>query len=331
MKNLRNIISIKNPLFILVIIVSIFIISCKKEIVIKIPEKKPSLVIYSTLVPYTLPQPKSLNIKIESSLSFYDTTKVSVIKDALVLFYKNGNFIDTIRYIDSLKNYPIPLNFYPNVGDNVRMKVIKDGYKSVSAATTISSKVEIKNISVIPFAYFNDIGEVFSEIDITFDDHANELNYYEVAVSELSTEIAFNYDNPENYYSLSSNDNIITSESYYPSPLNFDLKPPLSLLFNDKEINGTEHILKIYYMPVWIGGAVRCLSDNYINIHLRNVTEEYYKFKTTMIEQLNNQKENILYGMGEPLNVYTNIENGYGVFAGFNNDIKTYHQEQINY
>jgi len=72
------------------------------------------------------------------------------------------------------------------------------------------------------------------------------------------------------------------------------------------------------------------LYDHYISIHLRNITEEYYKFKTTMIQNLYSKQEDILYGMGEPLNVKSNIKNGYGLFAGFNNDIVSFHfDEQI--
>jgi hypothetical protein len=65
----------------------------------------------------------------------------------------------------------------------------------------------------------------------------------------------------------------------------------------------------------------RYVSRHLGNIQLKNVTEEYYLFKTSYLQGLYNQKENALYGMGEPMNVFTNIENGYGVFAGYNDHI----------
>ncbi len=44
-----------------------------------------------------------------------------------------------------------------------------------------------------------------------------------------------------------------------------------------------------------------------------------------MIQHLYENTEDVLYGMAEPLNVYSNIENGYGLFAGFNHHIVTLH------
>ncbi|MFA6925015.1 MAG: DUF4249 domain-containing protein [Bacteroidales bacterium] len=301
-------------------------LSCNKEIEIKIPEKKPKLVVNCTLVPFTLPMPKTLYFDIKSSTHIFDTTKNTTIKDAIVLLYSNGNFLDTIRYVDSVKNYPVKLSMYPVTGQNLNMKVIKDGYESVSASTTIPSKVIITDTSVTPIAYYDETGTVFSEIKITFTDPANEVNFYEIAVSNIAYS---NFDDQTIYYNLTTADKIITSESYYPSLIRLDVNKPKYLLFNDKQINGQEHNLTIYYSPPQIEDTYRYISDHFISIHLRNVTEEYYKFKTTMIQQMYSRTEDILYGVGEPLNVFTNIQNGYGIFAGFNNDIISMHINKI--
>ncbi len=107
--------------------------------------------------------------------------------------------------------------------------------------------------------------------------------------------------------------------------IHFDAREPRFLLFNDKLINGKEHTLQIYYTPPQrYEDGNRYISKHYISIHLRNVTEDYYKFKTSMLQHLYNNEENILYGMGEPINAQSNINNGYGLFAGFNNDIVSF-------
>ena len=307
----------------------LFLFSCTKEIEIKIPKEKHKLVVYSTIVPLTFPYPKDLGIKLQSSKHIFDTT-TSIINDAQVLYYENNILKDTLKYIDSINTYVISksMNDYPIVNNSYSIKIIKSGFDTITANTTIPSKVKITDTVITPIAYFDETGSVFSEIAITFTDPINETNFYEVAVSN----IAFNYDNPYDFYELSTNDNIITSESYYPSLMRFDVDKPKYLLFTDKEINGKEHTLNIYYTPprnLHENGS-EYISNHYISIHLRNVTKEYYEFKTTMIQHLYSKQEDILYGMGEPLNVKSNIKNGYGLFAGFNNDIVSLHiDEQI--
>lgn len=308
---------------ILLLLILLVPISCSKEIEINIPDKEESLVVYSTLVPFTLPMPKSLSINLSSTKHIFDTTTVSV-NDAKVFLYKNNELIDTVKYVDSLKTYP--LNVFPKENEAYSIKVEHENYKTIASSTIIPSVVKIIDAKVTPIAYFDDFGGVYSEVAITFTDPVDNINYYELAISD----IAFSYENSLDFYELSTNDNIITSENYYPSLIRFDVDKPNTLLFSDKNINGLTHALYVYYFPPQIEEEYRYINQHYITIHLRNVTEEYYKFKTTMYQHLYSKEEDILYGMGEPVNVISNIENGHGLFAGFNNDMKSLRIEKTD-
>jgi Domain of unknown function (DUF4249) len=304
----------------------LFLISCSKEIEITLPEKPHKIVVNSTLVPFTLPYPKALYLDIQSSNPIFEATKNSTLANAVVLLYSKGSFFDTIHYVDSVKCYPIKQSFNPIAGDALEVRVVKEGFENVSAITTIPSKVMITDTAITPIAYFDEDGGVFSEIKITFADPGSEVNFYEVAVSMSG----YNMDDPLSYYDLTTNDEMITSESYYPSLISFKNDKPRFLLFKDKSINGQVHTLTIFYSPnQGYSGGVHYILDHYISIHLRNVTEEYYTFKTTMIEQMYGKTEDILYGAAEPINVFSNIKNGYGIFAGFNNDISYMHINEV--
>ena len=50
-----------------------------------------------------------------------------------------------------------------------------------------------------------------------------------------------------------------------------------------------------------------------LNILLLSVSEQYYKYVTSVIEQQNNNDDYY----AEPTKVYNNINNGYGIFAGY--------------
>ena len=296
----------------------ILLFSCSKQIEIEIPKQESKLVINSTIGvqhSFYMPDIMFLLLEIKDTKHIFDTTN-NYIENPDVYLYKNNILIDTIEYIDTTKIYS--LNQTPFIGDKYSIRIKKGDYKTITANTSIPSKVIITDTVITPLAYIDDEGFAVSEIVITFTDPADEINFYEIAVSD----IGFTFDNSDvSYYKLSTNDNIITSENYYPSLIRFDLKKPEFLLFRDSEINGMEHSLNVYYTPPQTWNSI---GMHYITVHLRNVTEEYYNFKTSMLQHFYSKKEDILYGQGEPLNVIGNIKNGYGIFAGYNNDMASF-------
>lgn len=302
-----------------IILLLLITISCTKEIVIDIPAQKPSLVVYSTLVPFSYSNThRQLQLSLQSSLHIFDTTPQRI-SDALVLYFENKVLKDTLEYSDQSQTYMVTKKIpdFPVAGNHYSILIKKDGYESISAETVIPRQVKIKDVVVTPVAYFDEDGWVHSEIAMTFEDPADEINFYEVAL----TDIAFSEDNPDSFYELTTNDKLVTGESYYPSLMQFDVRKPKYLLFSDAAINGKSHTLLMYYSPPQGINDQLFIKFHYISVQLRNVTEEYFKYKTTLIQHLNSKKEDILYGTGEPVNTISNIKNGYGLFAGYNADI----------
>ncbi len=302
-----------------VLIFVFILLSCTKETEIEIPHTKPKLVAYSTIVPFTFPKPKPLGVTLESSSHIFDKSQ-NKIDDAVVMYFENDILKDTLKYINTLGIYSISNNIsdYPKEGYKYSIKIYRDGFDTIYAETQIPQRVEVIDTSIIPISYIDETGSAFSEVSLTFKDPIDEVNFYEVCVSD----IAFQYDTVSDFKALSTYDNIVTSESYYPSLISLDSQLPRSLLFSDKSINGEKYTLRFYYTPPQREDEKgRYVTDHYISIHLRNVTEDYYKFKTSMLEQSYHNREDMLYGMGEPVNIISNIQNGYGLFAGFNNHI----------
>lgn len=298
----------KKTLFFLLLI--FILISCTKKISIDLPKKEPKLVINSFFIPFTLPYPESFKVKVSQSSPLLDTSTMNAITDATVII-SSDNQIDTMKYNDSLKYYDLGFTF-PEAGKNYQLKVIKSGFKTVISNDVVPSKVKMTSYEINPIAGTNDCGDIYSEITINFNDPPNEENFYEVEVSEDTT------------FQIFSNDNIITSESYYPSLLSFDAENPEYLLFNDNYINGEKHQLKVFYYPrQYDESDGRYINSQVIFLHFRSVSENYYKYKTSLLQHLYRQQGDILYGTGEPVNVFSNIENGYGIFAGYQEDTET--------
>lgn len=312
----------KNLIMLIIIVCAIFSCSKDKEIEIEIPKQTPKLVVYSTLTQLDYTKVKTLEIDIKSSLHIFDNSE-SKITDAEVLYYENDILKDTLVYSSYWGSYMLTnqtIDDIPKVGNTYSVKIKKEGFETVTAKTTIPPKVNIIDTNITSIAYIDEEGVAVSEINLTFNDPEDQINYYEIAVSD----IAFSYDSLDGYYDVLTYESIITSESYYPSLISFDVDKPNFLLFNDKTINGNECNLKIYYTPPQYLSENRYIRKHYVSLQLRNVTEEYYKYKTTMLLHLYNNNEDVLYGMGEPINVLSNINNGYGLFAGFNNEIVSF-------
>jgi hypothetical protein len=303
--------------------------SCSKDISINIPEKDYSMVINSTIAPWNLPNnPKGVSAIVNQSIHISDSSLNTALPDAIVTIFENESLIDTLTYNDSLRMYSLTKFWFPTLENTYTLKVKHPIYGIITTTTNIPSKIEIIDTVITPIVFIDEDNAPYNEIALTLKDDINETNYYEVVLSGAS----FDFNSSENYYELSSHDKLITREPYYPKLERFDIKKPKFLLFTDLGIEGEEYTLKFNYMPpLIIDRGNEIVPSHYVSIHLRNITKEYYLFKTSWIQQLNNQVEDVLYGGAEPMNVYSNIENGYGVFAGFNFASATMRVDEVDF
>jgi hypothetical protein len=184
---------------------------------------------------------------------------------------------------------------------------------NISSVDDIPEFVAMQSASFHDSVAIDSDGVFFSECEIEFTDNSFQKNYYEISLFklyELNNEIATD----EAY--LFSSDPVIEAEGltdYYPS----------SIILSDTLINGQNYKLKInYYPPYWSTGEV--VDNKYkVIIHFRSISENYYKYKKALIVHEYNQDGDIWDGLGNPVPMFTNIEGGYGIFAGYIVDIDT--------
>lgn len=302
----------------LVYLLSFFIfctISCHEtELQIDLPAPKPKLVVHSTFTPFTPPIVKSLAVFVSQNAEVFDTLKAASITDATVSLFVDGKFDQMLKY-DGIYGYHAKV--YPEAGIEYSIKVEKDGFETVTSKGMIPPKVAIKSCELIPFAGLDDDNLAFSQLSVTFDDPADQTNYYEIMV--------LGYGQENDKYMLTTNDKVITSESYYPSPILMDALLPERLLFSDKQINGQTHTVEMTYYPPQ-GGNIDYLniSPHQIFLSFRSVSEAYYLYYTTLFKHFNSRRADMLFGIAEPSPVYTNIQNGHGVFAGYAEDNRSF-------
>ena len=85
------------------------------------------------------------------------------------------------------------------------------------------------------------------------------------------------------------------------------------VIFNDEVINGKEY-------TIWFKGNSYYYDNNESRsvyyIIFKTVSKEFYRYYISLAKHMNAQGEIFM----EPVQVYTNIENGFGIFAGYSAD-----------
>ena len=194
--------------------------------------------------------------------------------------------------------YPIPV--YAKAG--TKFKIImkdKNGY-AVSAVDSIPFHVYISNATYL-FPVYEDIyGSKFGKVSLSFQDEPEVKNYYEIVILSKDSSInqTFNISSP-----VITLDN--ENDPYFPG----------TILFTDELFNGQKLDLNIFVS-----------SYDTPTIVLKNVSRNYYEYRKSIIAHFYNQnvERTDIYNMfkGDPVELYSNVSNGLGIFAGYTQDIK---------
>ncbi len=300
-----------NKLSIIFFLASLFFISCETVIDVEIPLEPAKLVINSTLIPG---QP--FRVHLSSSQHILDNSDYKSISGAEIKIYEDGQLLTTLP--DSTEGNYISGTFMPIVGKKYRVEASKNGFETVTAEETLP-KNAVKIISVkTDTVERNDFDYIEQrlEFDIEIDDDVNEENYYEIIIKRITIGL---------YYDYSQDPPVITDtitrvrnrplQSEDPSLEEFQ-NYGQSIYFDDGLFNGKKYHMKVSTQSEGFSNPEDVLED-YYEIYLRNTSEAYYLYKRST--ELQNWTEDDPFA--QPVQVYNNINNGYGIFAGYNNEM----------
>jgi hypothetical protein len=252
--------------------------------------------------------------------------------DAMKLYLFNidttGIIIDLYEndiYIESLSNSDEDLfisEYKLNAGNLYSLIVIdQDGNKIISVDDSIPIPVEITDIDFILDSKYMIIGGQEGDagtVNIEFNDPENTKNYYELMVYIIEynkTDPNTNevYDSILFLKSISTENPILSAEgSIYSGNKSF--------LFSDNLFNGQQISFDIDYFT----GCIACGYKHVVV--LRSVSFDYYTYMKSLLLYYNatNLAEFVsitdlssFIFETEPVNLYSNIENGLGIFAAY--------------
>lgn len=278
-----------------------FLFSCSKEIDIPFDEGYQKMVLNSLFSPN---EPISINIS--TSMNILANSESNQLFQKKYNLYENDSLIFSKTTLSDNISGP-----FPSEGKIYRITVETEEYGNIVAIDTCPKKVLITEAKIEMPIGFDEFGMPISQANITFEDPVNECNYYELIIyQKQGDEIVYCTE-------LSSNDEIIINEGdsdYLPT----------TIFFSDKIKNGETITLHIKLNLSFIQENGEYLPNETFVI-LRSISQNYYSYRKYWTRHFYNQNKlgdplDVLF-LGEPIEMYTNIENGFGIFAGYSEHI----------
>jgi hypothetical protein len=258
--------------------------------------------------------------------AFADSSATLEVKEVKLTNQKTGKVV-LLKKEEGSASIFTTNQLVPTYGDVLKIEALTGASEeSISAVDSISA-------TILPFRLV--------DIGVTVDDRSSgnsiscdiyhtgtvkflpegdsKTHYYEliIFVSEQSEEEMFS---SEPYQvSLRSNTSFVTSEDYYPSKNSIQAYYPKSLLFKLTGESKDSVLLDYTYgnSSLVTSKGMSSIAHN-LRVELRTVSYAYYNYKTSRYKQRNAIIGDIIYGAAPPVMVPSNVENGTGIFAGYN-------------
>lgn len=302
------------------ILLSLF--SCTKELEIKQQLVENKLVLNSIIQ-----DGKRINAHISCSREFTDSSSYWI-NDVDVKLYENGVFVETLS---ENKNFPgwYESNCEAKTGAEYTLEVLKDGFQTVSAKVIVPDIIPVNNASIRlnSFKYYSDdSGDTSTgwEYDLTFLDAEDNVDFYEIQSVEIGENRygnrslsllnhPFAYDpvfNSEDYIAFSPNQFVFNDQTFKNNNIRIEMKME----------NGSGGVGD----TLAYSSAYEDLNEKGYYIILRHISNSYYQFVKSWIKHYMNRQfgnsfdDYIFKGIaGNPVPLYSNVENGYGIVAAF--------------
>lgn len=279
----------------------LFLSSCIKEVKLKSEFEGSKIVLNGFIGPDSL-------VRVHVSLSHALDEVAPEMSSAQIVLLENGMVTGSFQYQGN-GWYLNPV--YPDVNKQYQIKVSVDGYGSVSARTSIPDLPQnlsgtYYKTSTVPSEDASGVMVYPTQTKIEFKDAAQQANYYEFGPNTFLFETSQETDPSL----LSDGDLSFNPSTYYCSDMLF---------------NGNEKTLLLQKGgSVFLNFGTIFFDANYKRC-FKTCSAEYYQFRKSWTKHLFNQQNNDplddpiqLLFFGDPVVLYSNVDGGYGVFAGYN-------------
>ncbi len=285
--------------------------SCIKELDVTIPSIPQKVVINSLFCPDSI-------LKIHVSLSEGVENEIQIVENAQIRLYENDIFLQNVSYLS--KGW-YSSNYHPKAGMKYKIEINVEGFDMVTAESSIPENASILSFTCDLIENLNQNSPANSLTKLVFDDVGLDKNYY-----EFSTFVLIPGDNIVEFMEIGS-----AIQTDLSLKLDSDLEfNPKTFYFSDELFHNSEKTLLLNGLG-WtnINPVNNEIENGIFSALFKILSSEYYNFRKSWTKHVYNQNTDIhndnpivLLFKGDPIEMYTNVNGGYGIFAGYNQQSK---------
>jgi len=190
----------------------------------------------------------------------------------------------------------------PEQGKKYRLICEANSFQTITSnVSEIPEKCNIISATITDSVAIDE-SDIVSEIKILFSDPPAQNNFYDLDIIYINNDSITDLDYYSAYYTNLGKEPVLINEGllkYYPS----------SLIFSDALFNGNTYNLTVNVI----------YKDYDVMIILRRISEDLYNYLKSLT-LYSNAVDYSLWGSAEPVNVISNINNGFGIFSGYSAD-----------
>lgn len=296
----------RHPLFSLVFVM-ILLAACERPVDINLDNMGSKLAVTSNFVPNEV-----VEVYVSKTKSILNNEDPEYIKDASVMLYRGDKFLEALQLLPGDDRFPpryVTQNVKPVVNTLYTIKIEAPGFAPVQAVSEIPSpaKIRLLNISEVRRLELPDQEVYKYKVALVFEDPANIVNFYHLnfyqqiwnyEVLEGDTVITGNWLRNIEFSSENDNNSLI---AYFDG----------GVLFDDTAFDG-KIVPFSFTLTTFIEPDKQILGKMFTE--LRTVSKDYYLFHNSLSRQQTSPGG----PLSEPVIIYNNVQNGRGIFAGYN-------------
>lgn len=283
------------------------LVSCQSYLDYDLPDEDKKLVVNALFN-----QDSTWAVHVSRSMGVVGFNPLKTYTDADVNIYDETGFIEKLTHITD-GHYKSPTGLKPLLNHNYTIKVNHADHEPIEGEAALPSPVKI--ISIDTSTVSGDWIDYY-DVVLTFQDQGDVKNYYGIKTfySEiLITDYGFGLDTIETDYEI-----YLQFDETFFAPDN-TIYSDQGILFSDELFDSKLHALNFRVEKSFkyeFGDPETVYLKKEITFELKNLSEEYYRYVSTATKQQWAEGD----PFSQPIQVYGNIENGYGIFAGYSSD-----------
>lgn len=273
---------------ILCLFLPLLVFSCERDVEIASPDYRSKLFVNAVIN-----NQEDIRIRVGYSVPLLSDSAPGFLQDAALELYRNDTLRGSFTY-DAFEKWH-SLNEKAIPGAAYRLVVTHPSYGRVTSATRVPSNTGIGNPTYIDSVGLDSVGAKLSAVRFSIADPVADRNFYRLSLE---------YYNPATQsflpFEFSTNDPILLG----PQTIRED---DGSFTFNDDIFNGRFQQFEVQFSSTIITSSPKVL------LKIESMNEDYYRYRST----LSRYRENVNQPFSEPVVIYSNVQNGLGIFGAY--------------